>query len=233
MPSLAPAKAICKSIYQPAVIILGNTATSTIQWYYFKGNDLFDPDYTGAGANSSGVSGGSSFAAFYDKYFVRKSACSVKVQMDLDAGPGPTYIFLCPVFDDDSTTNTPPAMPTMSTMSLNNILTTLGSYPFMKWARLYGSATAQNAGKNFRTLKFKPMSTRYMVGKKYDELTLFGTTGGTALLGGSSPIVNWFWAFGVYNPSTTNSISHLQLMPKLTYWAEFFDRYPPVTTQFG
>lgn len=82
VPSLAPAKAIAKSYYQPINITLGATATGTIQWYYFSGNSLFDPDYTGSGVTATGmVLNG--FNLFYDKYFVRKSQLTLKVY-DLD-----------------------------------------------------------------------------------------------------------------------------------------------------
>lgn len=63
----------------PPYVTLGSTATGAIQWYYIRGNSLFDPDYTGLGTTATGMTG-NGFNLFYDKYYVRRSKLSVKVQ---------------------------------------------------------------------------------------------------------------------------------------------------------
>lgn len=132
----------------------------------------------------------------------------------------------CPVFEEDNTFTDPPAMPTSASTLIG--VTTMLQYPFLKWRRLFTAATAQNVGKNMVSISCRAQSTRYMVGKKFDENQLYGNTGGIAV--GSSPNMQWFWAIGIMNV-TGAALPNITIMPKVTYDVEFFDRFPPTATQ--
>ena len=225
VPTLAPAQLDMVSWYCPINYTLNVTA-GNIGYVFFRGNDLVDPDYAIGGAQATNQRNNQGLSNFYNKFYVKgsKFRCHIEA-FAANNTDFQTCIGCCgPVFEDNTTLTDPPTMPT--TISVNTVKTIIGQQPFFKQKPFWIITNTQQCKRNYVNLKQKYKSTRFMVGKKFDEQLLYGTTGAS----GSSPLMQWFWCIGVYNGTSFSQT--FQINVSIKYWVRYFDRYPTTSTQF-
>lgn len=222
-PNLAPPQVITKSIYFPIGYNTGVITSGNQQWYFFRGNDLFDPDYQAGGRTATGMK--TQFATYYRKYMVMGcKASATAYSLDDSADPTPIPVTFGPVYDDDNTGTTPPTM--SITIDPQATASEIAGYPWLKPKFIYRGTAQQNCGKNFKHFKAKYFSTKQII----PECDPSENTGLTGISGtGASPSRQWFFAAGVVNCSGDDVTVLWNI--KLEYYVKFFGRKPTGSTQ--
>lgn len=163
--------------------------------YVFRGNSLFDPDYTGTGHQPMYFD---QYAAIYGRY--RVAGCSIKVDSVNASGTSSLYFILFPSTD-------------VATLTSISLALEQGR------ARAPRVIPAGNTGENGRIKTY--CSTRKAVGLTKGQAMDDSLTATV----GSTPSQVWYW--NCFWESTDNSSNVVaNVIVKLTYYVQFFDRMP-------
>lgn len=172
-------------------------AAGTAISYQYRGNSLFDPDFTSTGGQPNGFD---QWKAFYGKYRVSGSACRV-----ISVVPGSTGMS-----GSDSTGVTCVLVPTISS-------TITGPQDFAELA--YSKMKSSTYYSPVRELKSYMSTAKIMgVNKKSVE-----NEDDNAALISANPVNVWFWTVMII-PINTAANYYWATSVKLTYYCEFFGR---------
>lgn len=177
-----------------------NEATVAWQYFTFRGNEAYDPDYAVGGQAPAGWG---RYQGYYQNYLCWGS----KVEATFFQSDNQTPPMLCSVHADKSTSQSQPIWPTYS------------ANPFTTTRVL----TSANGGRPTRIKKYVPTTGLFGITKT--ALNSEMDYAGNAQSVGS---VNrpWYWHIGVQNPNagTIGLEAFPQVKLRITYYVTFFNR---------
>lgn len=174
--------------------VISRVPGATIDNYVFRGNSLFDPDFTGTGHQPFGYDQWASANQFYQRYRVHAAKAIYKINNDTATG------LICSVY---------PSLQSTSISIMSNALET---------PRARFKTCGENAGQSITTLSTGLNYTKAVAGmpsiSQDDLFTSLYTT---------SPSRQWYYVFTASSTDgVTNAV--YQFSVQLTYFVEFFDR---------
>lgn len=196
-------------------------AAGTSQLYVWRGNDVYDPDYTSSSVNDASIVWGAGFTQQFRQFCVYASKISVKGQFFNYSATNWTHnrVYLWP--SDDLTT------PTETSIGLN---------PRAQYRDLDPQYNSGNGGH----FKFKSFAkTKHIMGRKVEEgydpsgdgSGMGGLLGGVGV--GAGPTSPWYWNIRFYNgyagsgvptPTTSASSYNVYMRVRITYYVKLFNR---------
>lgn len=183
--------------------------------YIWRGNSIFDPDYS-TGAGSVSAMQMIQMGAAYTNYRVLGSKINIKGTMIYSTAAigRPSQLYLVPT-PDDSGDGTPPAIPDWETAEM---------YPYKKRKSTFSNGssatTSSYLGTSVCNLKHY-MKSKKMV-RDYNDTDASGLTGGTGT--GTNPVLQWFWQLFIKN--NDNNAAAYKFQVDITYYVLFFNRRP-------
>jgi len=179
------------------ITVLTSITTTGAFSYVFRGNSVFDPDFTGTGSQPANYD---DFSAVYNQYRVWGSSIKVHV-LTTTSGTEPVLWILGPRHNSTAVTYATAmdfaAQPYVKS-SLQSIYRT-------------GAKDAVFSA-SMTTAKFQGLSSTEFQGR--DDLTALVST---------NPAEQWYWQINATNVDVTVT-SEVAIMVELTYDVEFFDR---------
>lgn len=195
-PFVAPDRARVKLKFEQRASM--TLTTGNVNYRTYRGNSLYDPDYTGTGTQPAGYD---QWTALYNKYLVRASKMSVTVvsldgneseaeTIELGLMPSPDFEYVTP---DVQHIGTLPygkfQIASFNGGPQRNIISN-----YMSTAKIWGVATSTVSGENAFSADIS-----------------------------ANPSNDWYWT--VYlQPADEASTETYVLYVQITYYAEFFDR---------
>lgn len=184
--------------------------------YVFRGNSVFDPDYT-TGLGSYTALQMSQMATDYTNYLVYGSKIKIKgthVSGSAAATGRPVQLYLIPT-PDDSGDQAPPSILSWETAEL---------YPYKSRKTMFTNYVSSTTNADLSYCNFtmkKYMSSKKMIRdfQKADASGLLGATGT-----GTNPVLQWFWHIGVQN--NDSQAGNMKWQTDITYYVLFFNRRP-------
>lgn len=167
----------------------------------YRGNDLFDPDFTGTGGQPYFLN---QWGAFYSNFFVHGSSIDFQVQ-----GGGGSW--------NNLTFGITPAPTSTSFGGSGQELIMEQPYSRYKALQMGALGIGQNRMKSY-------MSTRKILGLHKATALGIQYAGTTS----SSPSAQWFWFAWMFAPD--NNTIAVQATVKLTYYVEFYNRLRPAVS---
>ncbi len=172
-------------------IILDRTGVGAADQYVFRGNSVFNPDFTGAGGIHP--QGYLEWSNFYNEYRVYASKLEANFTNN-------TQLMGCAV-------SLIPSISSGGAASYQASLTT----PYVK-TKMLGTALGNNIG----TLS-NYITSRKVFGRPVKNEDNFAAISGQT---GGNPLNLWFWVLEFKSPDSASGID-LQIQAVLTYWVEF------------
>lgn len=174
------------------------TATITgtgIADYVFRGNSVFDPDFTGVGSQPLGHD---QWSALYRRYRVLASKIEIHVHSQDSADGQGMYIV--------------PLNTSAAVLSRTQILEQQGSD--------YKILALQGAGPSARSMmKYKGTASQRGV-----PISAVRSDADFSALTTTNPNLEWFWHFGTFDMSSLVDSISAEITIKIVYYVEYFDR---------
>lgn len=188
-----PDRQVIKFKYSTVITLGGMVATTDV--YTFRGNSLYDPDYTGSGGQCTGYD---EWAAFYYRYKVFASKIDIQ--------------FLNQNTTTANASTIASVMPEITPITTSYATANLPMLPYNRYTLL----TPSSAGNNPRKLKHY-MSTRKMFGIEGD---LDNEDYGSLI--NFNPSKGWYWNLSLTN--LKSQVFETTAMVVVTYYAELTER---------
>ncbi len=175
---------------------LDSGGAGSIASQVFRGNSLFDPDFTGTGAQPTGFD---QWAAFYERYRVRGSSMTVRVRAEVDAS---STIFPMGVL-----------LPkTVTTLDTNYADAAGEPYARTKMISNQEAGYPSTLKSYMTTTKILGLSKREAADVDYSALV------------GANPSKEWFWHFYIEDAITAGLNIKSKVYFEVTYYCEFYKR---------
>ncbi len=179
-----------------AGIQLDSGGAGSIASHVFRGNSLFDPDFTGGGAQPTGFD---QWAAFYERYRVRASSFKVYVRTET---PGSSNTMTMGVI----------VPKTVTTLDTNFANSTGEPYAKVKMVANQEAGYPSTIKSYISTKKILGLTKRESSDVDYSALVT------------TNPLNQWFWHFYIEDAITAGSNIKSKMYIELMYYTEFYKR---------
>lgn len=174
------------------------------QYYLFRHNSIYDPDYTSGSLLDSQPVGFDQWTQFYNRYRVHGSKIEIETFNYNTTSPESSVI----VSVTPSSDNTTPTSITASELKLN---------PYAKYIVM----AAASGGPQRKLTNY--ISTRKVAGvNDINDAAFEGILGGSGI--GANPPASFYWTLAAVNVNTTPTIFNISVLVTITYYVELFDR---------
>lgn len=190
--------AFVKFHYTERVDLTSQNVTS-YNYFVFRGNSVYDPNFTGGGHQPTGYD---QWTAFYLNYCVYAS----KISVSFNSGDGTeTDSIVAYVFPDTSSSYPGPTV-------------VLEENPYVRYRFLQTEFQAPKSSRTIRNF----MTTKKMWGRNVGtDLEYFGAAYN------SNPAYPWFWQIVLLNPYQVLT-PHYHLHVRITYYTKLYTRINPM-----
>lgn len=187
-PQIVPDRYRCKLKYMDS--ISWNAVAGAAYWYQFRGNSVFDPNYTGVGQQPAGLD---QLNGLYKNYKVYAS----KMKVEFVAGTSTTPPTICTVIPSDTSTGI---------SALNVHSATLNPYSKHSYVVSSIGGAAVKSVQNY-------MTTKRIFGEQNIDDEDYG-----ALIT-ANPTNTWYWNVGVQSADQLSTSTGTMIM-YITYYIE-------------